>query len=403
MKALVFWGKLTIATLGRLCQRRLLLAGLALLCLLLPLCVGPAAEAALSEGVSFSGITLAVTAPEGDPLPELLEQYIPNMSDVSQYCRFVAMDEAGARRALEQKEVTAVLALPEHFAQGIMAGTNPDVQLIVPEDRPLESLLTLWLGQSLTDLLAAFQGGVYGVLEIYSQNPSERLNWNDAMMGINLRYINWMMNRQDLFRTKVISATDLLPIPLHYGLSLLAYLALSLAPLFTTVYADSWLSAQRRLRTAGRSILTGYASSITACSILLFPLLALGQFLLIKGSVPATLGTAALSALCCSAFGALCCLLTSSVGSCGALAFACSLVFLALGGGILPPVLLPATLRNLMWLSPVTWLRELACLSVGNYTVSPRSMIAMAVLFLILVTCSALLYRHRTLRERRAS
>lgn len=396
MKSLLFWGKLTLVTLGKLCQRRLLLAGLALLCLLLPLCVGTAAEQVLSEGVSFSGITLAVTAPEGDPVPQLLEQYMPNMSDISQYCRFLAMDEESAREALDRGEVTAILVLPENFIQGVMYGTNPDLQLIVPEDRPLESLLTLWVAQSATDMLSSFQSGVYAVLELYTENPPAGLTRDEVMTGINLRYINWTLNRQDLFRTQTVSATDTLSVPVHYGLSLLAYLALSLAPLFTPIYDRACLAGRRRLRTVGRGSVTGYLASLTAGTIVLFPILAIAQFLLVGGALLVTLGTALSAALFCSAFGSLCCLLTERAGSCGALAFACSLVFLALGGGILPPVLLPQTLRSLMWLSPVTWLRELTALSGGRISMDPLSLAAMTAVGLLLITLSALLYRRRS-------
>ena len=49
------------------------------MCLLLPLGAGQAAGHLLSRGVEFSGVTLAVTAPEGDNVPQLLEQYMGEM------------------------------------------------------------------------------------------------------------------------------------------------------------------------------------------------------------------------------------------------------------------------------------------------------------------------------------
>ena len=68
-------------TLVRLCRQRWLLAGLALLCLLLPLGAGQAAGYLLTRGVAFSGVTLAVTAPDGDNIPQLLEQFMGDMED----------------------------------------------------------------------------------------------------------------------------------------------------------------------------------------------------------------------------------------------------------------------------------------------------------------------------------
>ena len=232
MGSLILFQKLTGLTFGRLCRQLWLLAGLAALCVALPLLAGRAAEAALSAGVSFDPIILAVTAPEGDELPRQLERTIGGMSDVSQYCRLQAMDRSEALGALEAGQVTAVLDLPETFVQAVQSGENPDLRISVDGGRPLESLLTLWVGQSAADLLAASQAGIYAVLEEYDRTPPPGLTREQAVMEINLKYVQWTLNRQELFSTERLLPTDTLPIALHYRLSLLAYLALSTAPLF---------------------------------------------------------------------------------------------------------------------------------------------------------------------------
>ena len=98
-------------TLGRLRRQLWLLAGLVLLCLLLPLVAGRSAQQILAQGVNFSGVTLAITAPEGDDTAEQLERYMGGMEDIVRYCRVEAMEEEAALKALEDGEVTAVLAL----------------------------------------------------------------------------------------------------------------------------------------------------------------------------------------------------------------------------------------------------------------------------------------------------
>ena len=79
MSDLRFWGKYFILSMGQLRQQGWLLAGLVLLCLLLPLGAGLAASELLSRGVDFAPVTLAVTAPEGDQVPRQLEQYMGGM------------------------------------------------------------------------------------------------------------------------------------------------------------------------------------------------------------------------------------------------------------------------------------------------------------------------------------
>ena len=63
MGSLRFFAACAVLSLGRLRRQLWLLAGLALLCLLLPLGAGRAAEGLLSQGVGFHGVTLAIAAP----------------------------------------------------------------------------------------------------------------------------------------------------------------------------------------------------------------------------------------------------------------------------------------------------------------------------------------------------
>ena len=238
MRRAGYAGTYLILTLNRLRQLRWLLAGLVLLCLVLPFGAGRAASALLSRGVDFSGVTLAITAPEGDSVPRLLERYMGDMEDIAQYCEIRSMDnEQEAVAALERGEVTAVLVLPENFIRGVMWGDNPDLRLIVAGDRPLESLLLLWVGQSASDILSAFQSGVYAVLDLYEEAPPPGLTRDQVVLDINLEYINLALNRSELFQTRELLATGALPISLHYHLALLSYFALSAAPLFVPIYS----------------------------------------------------------------------------------------------------------------------------------------------------------------------
>lgn len=382
-------------TLGRLCQQRWLLAGLALLCLLLPLGAGRAADVLLSRGVDFHGVTLAITAPEGDDVPQQLERFMGNMEDIAQYCRIVSMDEEGALAALERGEVTAVLALPENFIRGVMWGENPDLRLIVAADRPLESLLLLWVGQSASDILSAFQSGVYAVLDLYEEAPPPGLTRDQVVLDINLRYISLALDRTGMFRTEEISATRTLPVPLHYALALISYFALSAAPLFVPIYSGDWLRPQRRLRAAARSSAVGYWSGVLSETVFLLPLL-LPALLLSGGGAPLPLTASALGmALYCSLFCSLCCLATRSAAGCGAVAFPISLASLALAGGIVPPVLLPRPVQKLSWLSPVTWLMELAAASMGLCQVSASTWTGLVLTGAGMAALALVLYRRR--------
>lgn len=391
-----FWTKITIHTLGKLCRQRMLLAGVVLLCLFLPLCLAPAAQTALSQGVSFSGISLGIVGPEGSSAPAEAEKLMSNMRDVSAYCQVRAMSRQDALDALEDGRITAIIVLPEGFVSGVMYGTNPDLELIVSDDRPFEALLTLWVAQSATDMLSAVQSGIYAVIDQFYSNPVPNLTQDDVIAQINLRYINWTLNRQNMFRTNSVSATELLPVGLHYGLSLLSFLILAAVPFFTPVFSGKWLCAQKRFRSAGRSWIGFYLCGIGACFAVIAALLTAAQLLLVKGDPVETLRSSAVCGLFCAACTAICCLLTGNARNCGVLSFPAALVFLFLSGGILPPVLMPEMLQSFMDLSPITWLRNTMAVP-GGQLYPDQSMSGTLLLWsAILLIVGGLLYFRRS-------
>lgn len=365
MDGLLLFQKLFAVTMDRLCRRLALPAGLVLLCALLASLAGRTAESALSQGVDFSGLVLAVTAPEGDRVPEQLERYLGNMRDVREYCRVEAMDCGAALDALSDGTATAVLVLPEEFVRGVQWGEDPDVRLIVDARRPLGALLTLWIAQSASDLLASVQNGVYAVLDVCALRPVEGLSREQIVTEINLRYIQWVLNRRDLFSERRVLPTGELPVALHYELSVLWFLLLSLAPAFSWCYQGTWLQYHRRLRCAQRGAAAGFWASFLSCAAAMWALFSLALWLLLRASLLPTLGVAALCALFFSAYAAACALVSRGAAGCGTLSFLLTLAFLLLSGGVLPPALLPEALRRLGGASPVTWLRALSALPLG--------------------------------------
>ena len=379
-------------TLRRL--RLLPLAGLVLLCCLLPGLLGTGAEAALSRGAAVSGRQLALTAPEGDGVPAILEKYLNNMEDVRQYCQISAMDYDSALAALEEGRAAAVLALPEGFIRTVQQGGEPEVRLIVDSRRPLEGALALWVGQSASDLLAAVQAGIYAVLDAYDAAPPPGLSRDRVVTEINMQYVQWVLRRHTLFRPESLSPTESLPIAVHYRLSLLWFLVLSLAPLFAWNFQGAWPAAQARLRWAGRSPLWGYAASLAACGLTaaacVFPALALW-------TGEASLSLAAASLLCgafFAAYAALCGTATKTAAGCGGLSLLLSLGTLALSGGIVPPALLPEALRRLIPLSPAAWLRSLTAEFLG-FPGMAHSRILLLFSAVLLACMAVPLYSHR--------
>ena len=386
---------LTWLHIGKLCRRLPLLAGLAVFCVLLPAAAGRGAESLMTRGADFSGFTLAVTAPDGDGVPSLLEEQLGRMSDVRRYCSVRAMSPAEARRALEKGRISAVVELPSGFIDRVQWGENPDVRVLVDGRKPLTSLLLLGLGESASDLLSAVQAGIYAVLDICGEDMPAGPDRDQVVADINLRYITWTLNRDGMFREEQILPTGELPIALHYLLSFSFFLFLAAAPAFSQSYRKSSLVWQRRLRCAGHGPMPGFLSSLAACALMS----AAALFLILKLALPVSAGAALAAAVPCgvffAAFTAVCSLLTSGAAGCGVLSFAAGGLSLFFSGGIVPPALMPESLLRLGALSPVARMRELAAagLGFGDGAAGPSA----ALLFSAAVLCipAALLYVRR--------
>jgi len=395
MKRVGFFLKLTQHHAGELLRRRIVIAVVLILCIALPLCIGPAMESMFADGVSFSGMTVAVTAPEGSPAPKMIEEYVGKMRDVNEYCNFQAMDYEEAEILLRDGKITAIVVLPNRFFTGVMTGTNPDVELIVTADHPMESVMIYWLGQSLTDILSAAQAGIYAVLDSYDEQLPDSMTKDDVVLGINMKYIVWTLGRGDMFRIREFSAVQAMPIAMHYGLSLLAYLCLSLAPLFAALYMGSRLTHLRRLRCLGYGSVFHFVSTVAACTVVIFAVAVIPVWLMVRGNVIGTILTVAAFAVFCALFGSLCCLLTTGAANSGLLAFSVALLSLGASGGILPPTLLPETLRKWSALSPVNWLRELVSVSGKDGLMQAQSVIGLVVATALMGVVSGMLYHRR--------
>ena len=341
-----------------------------MLFLLLPLCAGPVADSLLSDGVSFSGLTLAVVAPEEDSTGALLEELTGKMRDVSRYATFRSLTQEEAYQELEDGQVTAVLLLPENFISGILNGTNPDVTVVVREDQPLEALLTHWVGQSAADLLTAAQQGIYAVLELSEGQLPQNLTRDQVVSQINLEYIGMTLNRQSFFREEVLSASDAMDTGTHYALSLLIFLAMCLPPVFQSLFSGEDLPFRRRLLVLGRGAGIQLSGLLWVILLILMVLTGGITLYLTRGNIAGWL----ILCLFCGCFCCFCCLLTRSIAGCGAVAYPLAALSVFLSGGLIPSPLLPrwvqrlgefspaSVLRQALYLHPDDWDKELALL-----------------------------------------
>ncbi|MBQ9166122.1 MAG: ABC transporter permease, partial [Oscillospiraceae bacterium] len=205
-----------------------LLAVLMALAVLLSAGTGILLEQLFADHSGFTGMTIAVCGAEGeDDLTRRLVSAAALAADVDDYCTIRAVTEEEGRAALEEGRVSALLILPEGFLDSVLTGENKPVTLLTDGQQPLESWLIGELGQSVSRMLAAAQAGIYTVLEEYDRAGLEEPAREDLIWEVNLAYIGWVADRNDVYETITVSPTGSdLPAAEHYALTVLAYLPL---------------------------------------------------------------------------------------------------------------------------------------------------------------------------------
>ena len=128
----------------------------------------------------------------------------------------------------------------------------------------------------------------------------------------------------------------------------------------------------------------------------LFAVLLLAVGFTVRGNWWQTVASCALAAVFCVSFSALCCLITESTAGSGILSSLLALAFLFLSGGILPPVMLPRVLREMMHFSPVTQLRRLLAVPAGFES---EAYLYLAVSAVVMAAASLLLFCRRMQKE----
>lgn len=390
---------------GLLALRRLrgqagLLAVLMALAVLLSAGAGILLEQLFANNSGFTGMTIAICGAEGeDDLTRRLVSAAALAADVDDYCTIRAMTEEEGRAALEEGRVSALLLLPEGFLDSVLTGENKPVTLLTDGQQPLESWLIGQLGQSVSRMLAAAQAGIYTVLENYDRAGLSEPAREDLIWEVNLAYIGWVADRNDVYETIIVSPTgSALPVEEHYALSVLAYIPLLCSALVYPAFGGEGLMGwYRRLRSGGVSAKAGATGSILASGAVLLPLILLP--LLARGGdiFPSVLSAVAV-ALFSAAFCGLCCVLTPSAGSGALLSFLTATGMLILSGGVLPPVLLPVGLRRLTDWIPLSWARSLLSVSFGR-EVSGWAAMGLVLLTITLMLLTAVLFDRRVDRE----
>lgn len=325
-------------------------------CLLISF-LGQAVASSLSDAFSDNGrglerLRIAFTGNNAADVASLAEQ----ITNVGSYCTFEAMEETQARDALSSGEISAVLLLPDHFLNSIYSGENITPTLFLDERRPLEGYLARWAGENAIGVLMDVQAGISTITKTYDKRQSAGFpvmqSRKQTSNDIEFLYIQQALNRGDLYRSRTVSPTGSLAPGAHYALSAVAYLGMLAGGLFFPIFDERTRRGfYKRLQSAGRSLFPLRFASFSLCIILCILLLETAIFALTHVLPP--LWSTLAGAVFIAGLSGICSIFCGHASTTSITLFLFSTLSLFTSGGLLPPALLPATIRAILPYSPV--------------------------------------------------
>lgn len=348
--------------------------------------------------------------------------------------------EEEARAMLDSGEVKAAVIIPEGMIHTIMSGTNDlPARILYPGEPSIETVIFRQIVDSLSQMVASSQTGVYALYEIYDDFGATEKQQDKANSQLNDLYINTVLKRDTLFSVQTVNVNDNVGSnsitnadnttssnsTIHStDLVLVGYLCSGLALLFLLSGINLCFffvapnravpAALMRLGLSDSFCALADFSAATICQWLIFLVgcSLVGIIGSIMGIVPSfSIGHALVSSFVCAVFSCalafLICRVCRGKQACMITTFAISLLVMYASGCLIPSAFLPDMLRRISAQLPGSQLKNVIFWQFGQ-SISVSDILLLFVEAIILVLAAILIgiykkHKQKTPRRERST
>lgn len=323
--------------------------------------------------------------------------------------------EDEAKAMLDSGEVKAAVIIPEGMIHTIMSGTNDlPARIIYPGEPSIETVIFRQIVDSLSQMVASSQTGVYALYEIYNDFDATEKQQDKANTQLNDLYINSVLERNALFQivgsdskennlldeevsSDTTPATDFVLVGyLCSGLALLFLLSGINLCFFFVAPNRAVLPALSRLGLSDSFCLLADFFAAVICQWLIFSIgcLLIGTIGSTAHIVPVFLiGRAIVSCFVCAFFSCalelFICRICHGKQACMITTFAVSLLVMYASGCLIPSAFLPDMLRRISAALPGGQLKNMIFWQFGQ-SVSSFDIIILIIEGILLIIAALL-------------
>lgn len=123
-------------------------------------------------------------------------------------CEFLHLQEDEAREQLEEGELSAYIVIPDGFVRSIISGENKQVTFTSGSSQAgIGTILINQLASAVSNVITDTQAGIYAMHEFYMDYEELEEIYTDEA-DLNLKYLQLILNRQNLYQIEQISVTN---------------------------------------------------------------------------------------------------------------------------------------------------------------------------------------------------
>lgn len=311
-------------------------------------------------------VSIGYAAPQ-DGLTELAVSFVENMESVKGWCRLIRVNEKEGLDMLGEGKLAALLVLPDNVVEGILSGSNEPAKLYLSKEAAPMGLVFEELAGAGTGLLRTAQAEIYATHEL-AKNLDMGQQGLDTMYGeidrFNLRLV---MEREQYFRTKKLSATGSEGWAVYYGSAFFTLYLLLAGLLFGKYNLRSRMEQDMLAKRAGIPVGAQAAGRIVVSGgLLCIALLFMGVFWVVEGVrriLPVSVTVKGLillilAFLCAAAWQQFIYRLTENHRT-AILVLGISVLFMGyVSGCFLPTALLPRIVERIAGFMPSTYIKR---------------------------------------------
>lgn len=323
--------------------------------------------------------------------------------------------EDEAKAMLDSGEVKAAVIIPEGMIHTIMSGTNDlPARIIYPGEPSIETVIFRQIVDSLSQMVASSQTGVYALYEIYNDFDATEKQQDKANTQLNDLYINAVLKRDALFQIvgsdieessleKEEISSDNAPAAdfvlvgyLCSGLALLFLLSGINLCFFFVAPNRTVLPALSRLGLSDSFCLLADFSAAVICQWLIFSAICLligtigsAAYIVPSFSIGPTLVSCFVCAFFSCALELFICRICHGKQACMITTFAVSLLVMYASGCLIPSAFLPDMLRRISATLPGSQLKNMIFWQFGQ-SVSSFDIIILIIEGILLIIAALL-------------